>query len=157
MNADRTGGFSLIEVTIALGIVAFVVVAVLGMMPLGLSTHRESKESQAATLVLSSLASRLRQAAQSDDPGQVMPEISFPASGASRVVDVFVDRIDQALTPSATSTSVYRARIDLKMPSNQNQTYGVGFVQVSWPAASTNAPVMGSVEASIALPPRRTP
>jgi len=107
--------------------------------------------------VLSSLASRLRQAAQSDDPGQVMPEISFPASGASGVVDVFVDRIDQALTPSATSTSVYRARIDLKMPSNQNQTYGVGFVQVSWPAASTNAPVMGSVEASIALPPRRTP
>jgi len=157
MNADRKGGFSLVEVTIALGIVAFVVVAVLGVMPLGLSTHRESKESQAATLVMSSLASRLRQAAQSDDPKRLMPEINFPAPGVSGTVEMFVDRNDHSLSADNTATSIYRARIDLRMPSNQNHTCGVGFLQLSWPAATTNAPSTGSVEVAIALPPRRIP
>ena len=157
MNAARHAGFSLVEVTIALGVVAFVVVAVLGMMPLGLSTHRESKESQSATLAMSSLTARLRQAIQTDDPRQVMPEINFPAPGDTGVVNLFVDRNDQSLTTSATSTSIYRARIDLIMPSNQDQTCGVGFVHLSWPASSTNLSTTGSVEATIALPSRRTP
>ncbi len=157
MYAARHAGFSLVEVTIALGVVAFVVVALLGMMPLGISTHRESKESQSATLVMSSLTARLRQAVQTDDPRQVMPEINFPAPGVTNVVDLFVDRNNQSLTTSATSTSVYRARINLSMPLNQDETCGVGFVQLSWPAGSTDLSKTGSVEATIALPPGRTP
>ena len=40
---SRLSGFSLVEVTIALGIFAFAVLGLMGMLPIALQTHRDAK------------------------------------------------------------------------------------------------------------------
>jgi uncharacterized protein (TIGR02598 family) len=55
-------GFSLVEVVLALGVVAFAIVAILGVIPVGLSSGRssqsETRAAQIAQDILSSLASQ---------------------------------------------------------------------------------------------------
>jgi len=41
-NRRRNGGFNLIEVTVAIGIVAFAFVAILGLIPIGMTTFRQA-------------------------------------------------------------------------------------------------------------------
>src|SRR5580765_5027525 len=53
-------GFSLVEVTLALGVTAFCLITLLGMLPLGLQIHQASSSQTAAASVLSSVAADLR-------------------------------------------------------------------------------------------------
>ena len=52
---SRLSGFSLVEVTIALGIFAFAVLGLMGMLPIALQTHRDAK----LDTVLSQIKQRL--------------------------------------------------------------------------------------------------
>jgi type II secretory pathway pseudopilin PulG len=58
----RHRAFSLVEVVLALGVISFAIVAILGVFPLGLSTSRsaqdESRAPQIAQTILASLASQ---------------------------------------------------------------------------------------------------
>src|ERR1700726_2048196 len=60
----RRSAFSLVEVVIALGVISFAVVAILGVLPIGLSTgHSAQDETRAAEIaqdIFSSLASQAR-------------------------------------------------------------------------------------------------
>lgn len=53
-------GFSLVEVTLAIGIVAFALITLLALMPVGLKTNRKSIDEIAALGMLTSLESDLR-------------------------------------------------------------------------------------------------
>jgi len=158
MKLKEYQAFSLIEVTIALAVVAIAVVAIVGVLPVGLSTHRDSKETQAATLIMGSLAVRLQQASKLDDPSEAMPELTFTlSSDVFSTDDLYVDRIGHSLGSTLTHSSLYRVQITHKMPSTADQTMGLAHIQISWPAfpsASVSQP-FGSVEATVALVPRR--
>ena len=52
--------FSLVEVTLALGIAAFCLIAVFGLMPVGVQTNRNATSQTAVTNILSSVASDIR-------------------------------------------------------------------------------------------------
>jgi uncharacterized protein (TIGR02598 family) len=52
-------GFSLVEVTIALGITAFAVTAMLGMLPVGLGSLRQSANDMAKAQILKSIGAQL--------------------------------------------------------------------------------------------------
>ena len=52
---SRLSGFSLVEVTIALGVFAFAVLGLMGMLPIALQTHRDAK----LDTVLSQIKQRL--------------------------------------------------------------------------------------------------
>ena len=39
----RTGGFSMIEIAIALGVIGFALVAIVGILPLGLTVQRDNR------------------------------------------------------------------------------------------------------------------
>lgn len=54
--------FSLIEVTIALGIAAFAFTAMLGMLPVGLSLFRDATETSVATRIVQRISGELQQA-----------------------------------------------------------------------------------------------
>ena len=56
------GGFSLIEVTLALGIIAFALVALMGLLPTGLSTQQQSQEEAEAASALNMVATAVRSA-----------------------------------------------------------------------------------------------
>jgi len=55
------GGFSLVEVVISLGIVGFAFVALLGLMPVGLSTLRDAMNSTTEGMIVKQLAYQARQ------------------------------------------------------------------------------------------------
>jgi type II secretory pathway pseudopilin PulG len=58
----KTTAFSLIEVVLALGVVAFAFVALLGMLPVGLNAFNNSIDSTMETQMAQSVMSQLRQA-----------------------------------------------------------------------------------------------
>jgi uncharacterized protein (TIGR02598 family) len=53
-------GFSLAELTLALGIAAFCLVAVFGLMPVGVHTNRNATSQTAATNILAAVVADLR-------------------------------------------------------------------------------------------------
>ncbi len=56
----RLHAFSLVEVTLALGIAAFCLIAVFGLVPVGVQTNRNATSQTAATNILSSVVSDIR-------------------------------------------------------------------------------------------------
>lgn len=53
-------GFTLVEVTIALGLVSFSLVGLMGMLPVGLSNFREAMEIQTQTRIAQQIAAELQ-------------------------------------------------------------------------------------------------
>jgi len=57
---STAGAFSLVELTLALGVAAFCLVAVFGLVPVGVQTNRSATSQTAATNILSSVVSDIR-------------------------------------------------------------------------------------------------
>lgn len=53
-------GFSLVEVAIALGIVSFVLIALIGLLPIGLKHLQESEEAMASNLIFKDVNARVQ-------------------------------------------------------------------------------------------------
>lgn len=81
-------GFSLVEVVIALGIVSFAVLAIVGMLPMALKSAQESMRETDATLIAQRIFAELK-----------------TGSGANRTLTISPDGIPHALALSANSTN----------------------------------------------------
>jgi uncharacterized protein (TIGR02598 family) len=57
---STAAGFSLVEVTLALGIAAFCLLAVFGLMPIGVQTNRNATSQTAATNIMAAVIADLR-------------------------------------------------------------------------------------------------
>src|SRR5438477_10130036 len=57
---SRTGAFSLVEVTLALGVAAFCLIAVFGLVPIGIQTNRNATSQTAATNIIAAVVADLR-------------------------------------------------------------------------------------------------
>jgi uncharacterized protein (TIGR02598 family) len=57
---STAAAFSLVELTLALGVAAFCLVAVFGLVPVGVQTNRNATSQTAATNILSSVVSDIR-------------------------------------------------------------------------------------------------
>jgi type II secretory pathway pseudopilin PulG len=57
---NRAGGFSLVEVTLAIGVAAFCLIAVLGLLPMSLKTQQASVEQTVANGVMTAIMGDLR-------------------------------------------------------------------------------------------------
>ena len=99
---SRLSGFSLVEVTIALGIFAFAVLGLMGMLPIALQTHRDAK----LDTVLAQIKQRLA--------AEVLLTDGANLANLSENVKIF-DVEGRELTASAPDIDVvYRARIALE-------------------------------------------
>ena len=81
-------GFSLVEVVIALGIVSFAVLAIVGMMPMALKSAQESMRETDATLIAQRIFAELK-----------------TGSGANRTLTISPNGIPHTLALSANSTN----------------------------------------------------
>jgi uncharacterized protein (TIGR02598 family) len=81
-------GFSLVEVVIALGIVSFAVLAIVGMMPMALKSAQESMRETDATLIAQRIFAELK-----------------TGSGANRTLTISPNGIPHPLALSANSTN----------------------------------------------------
>ena len=114
--------FSLVEVTLAIGIAAFCLIAVFGLIPVGVQTNRNATSQTAATNITASVIADMRATTSSISP---LYGITF---GAAKTL--YFDGAGQ-VTTSLGPNSRYRARITF--PSSP---VGLSYadVKVTWPA-----------------------
>ena len=133
--------FSLIEVTLAIGIMAFAVVPVVGLLPIGLRVHRDSMVAIASTQIVGRVTHELEQTDYSTLPG--VPNTTSVVTGP--LTYYFDDQGD--LLPSATdSRRIYDVQATVNAPSTLPALSGV----------TTTTASLARVEIDIGLNPGRS-
>ena len=152
MNARAAGrgGFSLVEVVLALGVVVFCLIAMLGLLAVGTSTTKSSIEETRVTNILGAIDTDL-EAARSTATNSSIYGIQFPAAGSSAGTQttVSLDENGQVIASGSTNAPRYLLNAYAAQPASHPET--VVRLVISWPAAApvTNAP--GRVETVVAL------
>src|SRR6266480_660531 len=78
-SPHATAGFSMVEVVLALGVASFCLIAVFGLLPVGVQTNRNATSQTAATGILASVTADLR-ATASGSVTSAQYQITFGAS-----------------------------------------------------------------------------
>lgn len=149
MKTRNASAFTLVEVTLSIGIAAFCWLAILGLLPAGVSSHKNAVEQTAATNVLASLVADLKSASPRQD--SPICGVKLPAAGESpATVTLYMGEKGgyfQAVQPD----SRQRLTVVLTPPAaNSHQATHV-HARVTWPAVATIENATGSMEASFAL------
>jgi uncharacterized protein (TIGR02598 family) len=141
-------GFSLVEVTLALGVAAFCLIALFGLLPLGIQTNQSAISQTAAASVLASVVADLR-ATPKTSLTSPQYEITF---GSERVL--YFDGEGRAVTPTDPNATP-RYRITITFPASPVGPFAPTFVslKVTWPALVDPATITptGFVETFAAL------
>ena len=134
MKARSPSGFSLVELTLALGIAAFCLIAVFGLMPVGIQTNRNATSQSAATNIIASVIADMRATTSSTSPQFA---ITFGTATA-----LYFDAAGQFTTSLGANS---RYRVSITFPSSPS---GLSYtdINITWPAAAAPANASGSVE-----------
>jgi uncharacterized protein (TIGR02598 family) len=140
-------GFSLVEVTIALGIAAFCLVAVFGLMPVGVQTNRNATSQTAATNIMAAIVSDLRATPTTCTKSRQFGiqfgapiTLYFDGQGRSSCDSAGLQKYQAAVTCgggcSGSWSSPLRLRYRLKVTWNSSGWNGLSYadVKVTWPA-----------------------
>jgi uncharacterized protein (TIGR02598 family) len=132
-------GFSLVEITLSLGVMAICILAVLGLMPIATNTNRSAAADTAAASIATAVLADIR-ATPTTAASSTQFALPFGASSA-----LFFDADGQA-APSLSSTSIYR--VDVTFPVNASGVKAATFVHVKvrWPAAASPTNAAGSAQ-----------
>jgi type II secretory pathway pseudopilin PulG len=168
----RTAGFSLVELTLALGVAAICLLVLLGLLPAAVKTQQRSIQQTTSNQIISQIYSFLRADVRlppgqykqvcpnPPDPTQpcqwdnlhghwknvATPDTLYFTNGAKQT-----GNINQSSPPS---DAVFRAKITYRLPPSE--TTSVADITVTWPAAvdpdvpTTGVPA-GSVTTTIAV------
>ena len=168
----RTAGFSLVEVTLALGVAAFCMITLLGLLPAGLKTQQNSIQQTTATQIISQIQAFLRADIRLP-PGlykQVCPDPPDPdvqcnwdalhghwANVAQPPDTLYFTQAGKQTgnvnASSPPSDAVFRAKITYN-PVGPTGSTSVANIVVSWPAAvdpSVGGVPAGSVRTLLAV------
>jgi uncharacterized protein (TIGR02598 family) len=144
-------GFSLVEVALALGVTSFALITIVGLLPLGIGTLRQTVEETAAINIATGVVADLHQA-----PSAAAIALNSSLSPKSPLYGVDVTQPSATiyldgngtLEPSA-ATARYQANIVLTAPPAGARNATEGSVIITWPPGnSVNA---NSVSLLVAL------
>ena len=129
-----SAAFSLVEVTLALGVAAFCLIAVFGLMPTGVQTSRNATSQTAATNIIASVIADMRATTSSTSPQY---GITF---GTAKTL--YFDGAGQFTTSLGANS---RYRVSVTFPSSPA---GLSYadIRVTWPAAAISANASGVSE-----------
>lgn len=151
----RLSGFSLVEVTLALGVAAFCLLAVLALLPVSAKTNQAAIQQTTAHAIISDIATDLNAAARLP-PGQLSKQFSLNNHWESVAIPddlYFTNDAKPIGTKNQTTVppeAVFRATITYRLPPTD--TTSLANIRVSWPAAqSDQTKVAGSVEMFVAI------
>jgi type II secretory pathway pseudopilin PulG len=159
MKGHLTSAFSLVEVTLALGIAAFCLIAVFGLLPVGMQTNRNAKSQSRATNLMAAVMADLRSTPRTTNPNPTSLQFCIPLSGTTTIYfdsegRCSSDPAGSVTRPCVTGTSWvppldtrYRVNI-ITFPSNGNLNLTYADLKVTWPAPADPATTTpsGSVE-----------
>jgi uncharacterized protein (TIGR02598 family) len=153
--APRRESFSLVEVTLALGVVAISLLAILGLLPVGVKTNQTAIGQTASIDVLSAVAADLR-ATPATTPragSATSPRfaIGIPANPvAAQATTTLFFTSDGQFSPSLQPNSRYRVTVTF-LPNGAAHAATFLNLKTTWPAAATVANAEGTAELFIAL------
>jgi uncharacterized protein (TIGR02598 family) len=137
MKVQASSGFSLVEVTLALGVAAFCLIAVFGLMPVGVQTNRNATSQTAATNIIATVIADLR-ATPSTNSTSSQFGITFGTNAT-----LYFDSTGQFTTSLGANS-----RYQLNVTWNGSPPSGLQYADLkfTWPAAATQANASGAVE-----------
>ena len=150
-NTD-SGAFSLIELTIAIGVAAISLIGIFTLLPIGLQTNYNAAEQTAANDMLASVIADL-QATPKTSATSSQFGISIPANTGGTSAPVYLDSQGR----KSMSANAARYRLTINFPDSTNggaSPKAPTFVQLrmTWPAVASPAnPVVGSAETFVTL------
>ena len=156
--ASKTAAFSLVEVALALGIAAFCLVAVLGLVPLGVDAGQVASDQTTASDILSHVIADLRATPATSPPGRAAATIEYalpiPANATVPVPTVlyFGSTARQFCALPLSGTSRFRLTVRF-LPTTGGRAATLATLLVSWPAQvdpAVGVPA-GRVQFSVAL------
>ena len=125
--------FSLVELTLAIGIAAFCLIAVFGLIPVGVQTNRNATSQTAATNILSSVVSDIR----ASPPGQTYSaKYHISRSKLSNTTLYFDGQGQFATSLGSLPNSRYRLYVQIANQPAGNWYAYYAWLRVSWPAAA---------------------
>ena len=153
MDNKKAHGFSLVEVTIALGIAAFCLIALFGLLPVGINSTAVATQQTIATSLLASVASDLRAIPnQTTTTGRFKIDVSTPG-----LKSIFINE-DGTTNPSASADFRYRLTYNVILPPSAAPRSATAIsIRVTWPAIADPQPgtppknYAGIVESYVAL------
>ena len=153
MNKFLAGAaaFSLVELTLAIGIAALCLVTIFALVPIAVLTNRNSTSQTAATNIAALAVADLRAAKTASfmigitlptdptSPPQFVPPDVVPCFGGHTSASSQVRYVDGSgqVTASITSSSLYRLIVTFVKNTTASATTGATYVnvKVTWPAA----------------------
>ena len=148
-------GFSLVEVTLALGVAAISLIAIFSLLPVGLQTTHNATEQTASSEILAAVVADLRATPRTSPRGgsaiSTQFGINVPGNtGGSAGPLTFYFTSEGQVSPSATNTSRYR--LTITFPDNGGRrTATFVDLKMTWPAAADPVNASGSAEMFTAL------
>jgi uncharacterized protein (TIGR02598 family) len=141
---DRTRAFSLVEIAVALGVAGFCLVAVVGLLPIGVKTNQNAISQSASASIIAAVFGDMR-ATPKASATSIQFGITF---GTTKTL--YFDG-DGAFSNSVTASSRYR--LSLTFPPNPSGSFGATFahLKVTWPAQASPSNAIGSTEAFAAF------
>lgn len=134
----ETAAFSLVEVTLALGIAAFCLITLFALLPVALKTQQASIQQTTANTICSQIVADLS-AALRLPPGQQSKQFNLRGHWAdAQTPDILYFAKDGTFVPGSTNqnpapaAAVFRATVTYLRPPTE--TTSLADVTVSWPA-----------------------
>lgn len=149
MQTRAIGGFSLVEVTLALGVAAISLLAIFSLLPIGVQTSQRAIEQTSSADILSALIADLRATPVTSPRGNTATSIQFgipiPAAGSTGATTLFFNSVRQSGT-SQQSDSRYRVTITFLLNGGGAKTATFADLKVTWPATAALTNAQGSAE-----------
>lgn len=149
--------FSLVEVTLALGVAAFSLIAIFGLLVTGTQTNHTAIEQTASSDILTAVAADLRATPKTTPPGgaATSPQfsISIPANpvGATTTSTLYFNAQGRSSTTLKTD-SRYLLTVNFLPTGSGTRTATFVDLKMTWPAAAaTTGANTGAAETFVAL------
>jgi len=144
-----SSAFSLVEVALALGIAAFCLIAIFGLMPVGVQTNRNATSQTSATNIVAAVMADLRATPKTNNTSSqfaitfgTAKTLYFDGAGEFSIDVNGSIKVDGTAWSPPLQT---RYRLNITFPLSPT---GLSYadVKLTWPAAATPANASGSVE-----------
>lgn len=133
-------GFSLVEVTLALGVMAVCLIAVFGLLPTGMKSNEAAIQQTATSAILTMINEDLQATPKTANSSL---RFSIPIPGGTTLFFAENGTLDTQ------KNSRYRASITFTPSTNRLAT--TGRILITWPAQQDDISKAGSAEAFVAL------
>lgn len=148
-SPGKAAGFSLVEIAVALGILAFSISALLGVFVLGINTDRESIEELQGTHILKTILAERRAS-----PTLVSTNLVLPPMNSNSVCNsanaISLDEIGRPVSGSRTG----KFGLVYSVTPNATTNSAAVYCAIYWPGQAAPANALGKVEMAtkISLP-----